>query len=388
LSSARERGSYVATTFFGLEDVLADELRALGASDVATGNRAVTFSGDERVAYLAVLTLRTALRVLQPIHRFNARDENQLYRGVREIDWSEWTSNKETLAIDAVVNSKFFTHTKYPALKTKDAIVDQFRERTGKRPSVDVDDPDIRLRVHIAHDETTILLDRSGDSLHKRGYRLEKNPAPLNEILAAGMILISGWDGSRPFVDPMCGSGTLPIEAALIAGNIAPGLIRNVAPKPTGLLDRPLWERLKRDAVSAETPIETEIVGGDRDGAAIAISKRNARKAGVEKSIGFIRSPIARLEPPPNALAIMNPPYGERLKKAEIEEFYSEIGDRLKEAYVGSEAWILSANFAALKRVGLRPSQKMKLYNGALECGFRKYEMYEGSRKRTKHGGD
>lgn len=371
-------------TLAGLEGVLASELEALGAEQVEALVRAVACEGDWRLLYRANLELRTALRVLQPIAAFPVRDEEELYREIGRIDWSEYLAVDGTLAVDAVSNSKRLRHSKYVALKTKDAVVDQFRRRYGRRPNVDVNDPALRINVHIRNEECTVSLDSSGNSLHMRGYRTETLAAPINEVLAAGMVLLSGWQRDCPFLDPMCGSGTILIEAALFAHRIPPLLHR----ERFGFMrwkgyDADLWNDVLHRARAAIQPFDHPLLGYDRDFRAIKIAQRNALAAHLEGKIRIERQRFERLEPPPGApgVIIMNPPYDERLGNGDINALYAAIGDRLKQHFPGYEAWIISSNKDALKHVGLRPAKKMTLYNGALECKYQKYELYRGSRK-------
>ncbi len=370
----------------GLEPLLAEELNALGARQVNPLARAVEFEGDKRLMYRANLELRTALRILKPIESFRARNEDQLYRMIQKIDWSQYMKVQDTLAIDAVTNSKFFTHSQYVALKSKDAIVDQFRKSTGRRPNVKLHAPSLRINIYLNHDECAVALDSSGDSLHKRGYRVDSLEAPINEVLAAGMVLLTGWQRDCAFVDPMCGSGTILFEAATLAHHMAPQLQRDYFGfKQWPDFEEGLWEEVLAEAKKKVTGFEYGLYGFDKDFKAVRIAQHNAEAAGLQDKVQIARRPFERLEAPAEeGLIVMNPPYDERLVKKDIESFYEMIGDRLKQAFTGYEAWILSANKSALKRVGLRPSQKMQLYNGSLECKYQKYELYAGSRK-NKH---
>lgn len=373
----------VAKTLYGLEAVLADEITALGGQEISLQNRAVSFVGDRRLLYAANLKLRTALRVLRPILTFTATNDDQLYRKIQEVDWAAYLSPADTLAVDCFASSQHFQHSKFVALRIKDAIVDQFRERQGVRPSVDVVSPTLRLNAHVSHDQCTIALDSSGDSLHKRGYRLDKTQAPLNEVLAAGMVLLSGWDRKSPFVDPMCGSGTIAIEAAMLAQNRAPGLCRD----NFGLMrwrdfDEVLWQAVKQSAQAQNQDTKGEIVASDRSEKAVRIARENAARAGVADAIHFSASPFDRLAVAAgNGTLITNPPYGERMQRSDLLALYKALGDHLKQSYTGFDAWILSGNKQALKHIGLRPSKKIKLYNGPIECSFQRYHLYEGSIK-------
>ncbi len=375
-------------TLSGLENTLADELQRLGADQVDPILRAVKCRGDLRLLYRINLEARTALRVLTPVHRFKARNEDQLYRGVRELDWSDYLSLSGSLAVDSVVHSDQFTHSHYVALKTKDAVVDQFRDRTGRRPNVDTDNPDLRINVHINQDLVSLSLDSSGDSLHRRGYRQLGVEAPINEVLAAGMILISGWQPDETFVDPMCGSGTLPIEAARIARRIPPQWQReHFGFTRWKNFDKTLWKAVRDKAEAAilsESP--ASIYAYDVDMRAIRATRRNADRAGVAEDIHIQRRPFERLEPPaPTGTLIMNPPYDERLSLPDIEAFYQMIGDRLKQEFAGYRAWIISSHLPAIKHIGLQSSSRRDLYNGALACKFLEYDLYQGSRK-AKNG--
>ena len=375
---------FIATTLFGLEQVLAAELEELGALNVEARNRAVAFEGDKKLIYQANLQLRTALRILKPLHRFKARNEHELYRGVQQIEWHRHLGNDDTLAVDAAVGSDFFNHSQYVALKTKDAIVDQFRERTGERPSVETERPTLRINVHIQQDEVNISLDSSGDPLYKRGYRVLTGLAPLNEVLAAGMIKLSGWKANRPFIDPMCGSGTLLIEAAMIALNIAPGLHREHFGFETWRdFDSQLWEQVREEAIAQIVEFNHPIIGSDASYKSVVMAQRNLEAAQVEEYVQVFEKRFEDQEPPPGpGILMINPPYGERLEAdSDIVAFYKTIGDRLKQAYTGYDAWILTSNLEALKHLGLRPSRKIPLYNGPLECRFAKFELYRGTKK-------
>lgn len=368
-----------------MEALLTKELASIGATDIKPGRRMATFRGDQEVLYKANLYLRTAIRVLVPIKEFSARNEDELYQGVRSIRWREYMRAYDTFAIDASVTSRYFNHSHYVALKSKDAVVDQFRERTGERPSVDIKKPRFKIHLHIYEDTVTVYRDSSGDALYKRGYRQTSHTAPLNEVLAAGMILLSGWDGQTPFVDPMCGSATLPIEAAMIARNRAPGLGRKFGFENWPDVNRRAWKQILEEAESAHQAVEVPIIAADQSLAAIGEARKSVAKAGLEPVITITRSTFAELDPPtePGTL-IMNPPYGERLnaRDGEIEALYKSVGDQLKQQYSGWKAYIISSNVAALKKVGLRASTKLELYNGPLACRFLGYELYKGSREK------
>jgi putative N6-adenine-specific DNA methylase len=373
----------VAKTFKGLEEVLAKELEDLGALKIQINNRMVEFYGDKALMYKANFHLRTALRVLKPIGEFKVKDEHELYKSVQTIEWDEIFSLKQTFAIDSVVNSESFSHSKYVALKVKDAIVDQFREKYDKRPFVETEDSDIRLHVHISHDDCTILMDSSGDSLHKRGYRTKATKAPLNEVLAAGMILNSGWDKKSTFIDPMCGSGTILIEAAMMANGIPPGIYREKFGFENWKdFDADLFEDIQEEELGTEA-VEVNVLGSDVSEIAIRIAKQNIENASLSKKINILIKPIEGYNPPQseNGVVVTNPPYGERIKKNEINNFYKVLGDRFKKSFQGYSIWMISNNLDAIKNVGLHPTQKMTLFNGPLECKFLEYQIYEGSKK-------
>jgi len=333
--------------------------------------------------YKANHQLRTALRILKPISKFKAETQNALYKNVKRYEWEKLFSLKDTFAIDTVVSSEYFKHSKFVALKVKDAIVDRFRDEFGERPDVDVNNPTVRISVHIFNDTCTISLDSSGESLHKRGYRTAATTAPLNEALAAGMILLSGWDKKSEFIDGMCGSGTIPIEAALIALNIPPGYLR----ESYGFMkwkdfDSDLWNEIK-DEVKSKTELEFKIIASDKAPEAIEVAARNIKSAKLLKHIILEKKYFDEQSSETGfGVIIMNPPYGERLKEEDLNQFYSEIGDTLKTNFTGFDAWLLSASKTAMKKVGLRTSRKLTLFNGALECKYHKYELYRGTKKK------
>lgn len=386
--SAPNQPQMVATTFAGLENVLADELKQLGARDISVHTRAVRFSGDKALMYAANLHLRTALRVLKPIHGFRAKDADGLYRGVQQVNWDQRLDVDGTLAVESAVRSQFFNHSQFVSLRVKDAIVDQFRSRFGRRPSVNVDNPGLLIYIHVFEDHCQLFLDSSGPSLHLRGYRLEKGEAPLNEVLAAGMVLLTGWKGEQPFLDPMCGSGTLVIEAAMIATGAAPRLARSHFGFMTWRdYDPDLWAKTVERAKAQVHAPASELLGSDLSFENIAIAKKNAERAGVAAVIEFRQQAFQDLTPPwPGGLIVMNPPYGMRLKLERLNELYSTIGDVLKKNFSGYEAWVLSASKEALKHVGLHASKKISLRNGPIECKFQKYSIYSGSHKLKKQG--
>jgi putative N6-adenine-specific DNA methylase len=378
--------TYIAKTLFGLEPVLAREIEAIGGKEIEPLNRAVQFQGDRSLLYRANYQLRTALRILVPMRSFRCRNEEELYRQIQLTDWSKLMTLQDTFAIDAVVKSSFFRHSKYPALKTKDAIADQFRSKFDQRPSVDVESPSLRINLHIFEDKASLSLDSSGNSLHKRGYRTRHTGAPLNEVLAAGMLYSANWPDYPLFLDPMCGSGTLLIEGAMIARRIPPQINRH----EFGFFhwkdfDAALWQQVKKDVDAQILEECPAIVGGDKDPGALRVARRNAQKAGVSDNIELWNYEFDELPTAgENGLIIMNPPYDERMGVWDIEELYASIGDQLKQHYSGFDAWIISSSKEGLKRIGLRPSRKMTLFNGALECKYQKYELYKGSKKASK----
>ena len=377
-----------ATTQFGLEEVLAEELRQLGAQIDRVGQRAVEFSGDTQLLYEACLWCRTAMRILRPFAGFYARDERALYREVSRVDWQRYISPDQTFAITAVVNKSSFEHSLFVAQLTKDAIVDQFRNRLGRRPSVDVKNPDIRLHLHMLENEVTLSLDASGDSLHKRGYRQQTNVAPLNEALAAGILLLTGWDGKKTLIDPMCGSGTFLTEAALIAQRIAPGLYHQgkFGFENWPDFDAALWESVQLDARQArlEEP-QAYLAGSDLSREYIELARRNVAAADLEDFIRLgvrdVRDAQAPAKEAPG-LVVMNPPYGERIgEEREMEALYKTIGDTLKTGFQGYDAYIFTGNLEAAKRIGLKASRRIPLYNGPIDCRLLKFELYQGTRR-------
>lgn len=379
----------IAKTFQGLEEVLAQELTALGANDIEIGRRMVSFSGDKAMMYKANFCLRTAIRILKPIKHFNAKDADEVYEQIKAIHWEDFLDTDKTFAVDAVVFSEEFRHSKFVSYKVKDAIVDYFREQSGKRPSVRINKPDVLLNIHIAETKCTLSLDSSGESLHRRGYRQEAVEAPLNEVLAAGMILMTGWNGECDLIDPMCGSGTIPIEAALIARNIAPGVFRKeFAFEKWVDFDQDLFDTIYNDD-SQEREFTHKIYGYDNSPQANEIATRNMKAAGVSKDVALKLQPFQQFEQPAEkSIIITNPPYGERISTNDLLGLYSMIGERLKHAFTGNTAWILSYREECFDQIGLKPTTKIPLFNGALECEFRQYEIFDGKYKEFREGGD
>lgn len=369
----------IAKTFMGLEPVLANELTQLGAKNVQVGRRMVSFTGDKEMMYRANFQLHTAIRILKPIKHFKALSADDVYEGVKDIDWTEYLSLDKTFAVDSVVFSEEFRHSKFVAYKVKDAIVDQFREKTGNRPNISVSNPDMRLHIHIAEDQCTLCLDSSGESLHRRGYRQESVEAPLNEVLAAGMILMTGWRGETDFIDPMCGSGTLLIEAALIARNMAPGLFRKeFAFEKWPDFDADLFDKIYNDD-SNEREFTHHIYGYDVDIKAVNTARLNVKAAGLTSDITVEEQDFKNFtQPKEKSIMVTNPPYGERISTSDLLGTYKMIGERLKHQFTGNEAWVLSYREECFSQIGLKPSIKIPLFNGSLECEFRKYQMFDG----------
>jgi putative N6-adenine-specific DNA methylase len=377
----------VAKTLFGMEELLAQELRQLGASEIEIGTRNVSFEGDTGFMYKANLCCRTAIKILKPITAFNIFTEEDLYKKIYEMPWENYMDVKGTLAVNATVFSDVFTHSQYIALKTKDAIVDRFRDREGVRPDVDLDHPTLRINIHIDRNICTVSLDSSGESLHKRGYKVESTLAPINEVLAAGIIMLSGFQGQCNFLDPMCGSGTFLTEAAMIACNIPPNLNREEFGFETWPdFDVDLYKKIEDAALKKVRDFPHKIYGFDTDPVAIHKAKENIKSANLQDFIevrqqDFFESEKENDKP---LYIVFNPPYDERISLTDVENFYSSIGNTLKRGYPGTQAWMITSNMEALKFVGLRPSTKIKLFNGKLEAKLVRYEMYEGSKKASK----
>lgn len=371
--------SMVAKTFQGLEDVLRDELISLGAENVEMGRRMVSFEGDLEMMYKANLCCRTALRILKPIEKFTAYNPDELYDVVREIEWEKYMTPETTFAIDSTVNSEDFPHSKFVTYRVKDGIVDHFRDMSGERPSIRVTDPDITFNVHIIDNRVTISIDSSGEPLSKRGYRDEQTEAPINEVLAAGIIMKTGWRGDCNFADPMCGSGTFLIEAALIAANINPGIYRkSFAFEKWADFDKELFESLYNDD-SSEREFAFKIYGGDIDPEAYQIARKNIKSAQVDDMIELSCRPMSDWTDNPEAgVLVMNPPYGRRLRPEDMEELYRGIGTNLKRNFPGWHAWIIGLNDEDFDNIGLKPSMKIPMLNGSLECTLREYVLFDG----------
>ena len=384
-----EEFELIAKTFQGLEEVLAKELVALGANNVQIGRRMVSFTGDKALMYKANFCLRTAVRILKPILHFKASDADEVYNVIKSIEWEQYLDSNSTFSVDAVVYSDVFRHSKFVAYRVKDAIVDYFNEKTGRRPSVRLNNPDLVFHIHIAQEECTLAFDSSGESLHRRGYRVETGAAPINEVLAAGMIMLTGWDGECDFIDPMCGSGTIPIEAALIAKNIAPGVFRQgYAFEKWKDFDSELFKSIYDDD-SAEREFKYKIYGYDADGRMVGCARRNVKSAMMGDVIEIECREIKDfVEPEKRAVMIVNPPYGERLVSDKLLQTYKELGERLKHAFQGNEAWVISSSYDCFDQIGLKASARIPLYNGDLDCELRKYELFSGKYKGFRDEGN
>lgn len=377
----------LAKTLFGFEELLARELRQLGASAVEVGNRSVSFEGDTGFMYKANLCCRTAIKILKPITGFNVFNEEELYDKIYRIPWEEYMSSTDTLAVHATVFSEQFTHSHYISLKTKDAIVDRFRDREGVRPNVDLDDPTIQINIHIDRNICTVSLDSSGESLHKRGYKVASSLAPINEVLAAGMLMLADWNGQSNFMDPMCGSGTILIEAAMIACNIP----ANINRRRFGFeswkdFDVDLYETIEEAMLKRVRDFPFKMKGFDIDPRMVELARENVKSANLDDFIEIEQKDFfgSEKEGERSLFMTFNPPYDERISVKDIEEFYGNIGNTLKRGYPGTQAWMITSNMEALKFVGLRASKRIKLFNGKLEARLVRYEMYEGSRKKSK----
>jgi putative N6-adenine-specific DNA methylase len=379
-----EKFIMLAKTFSGLEDVLKDELIAIGASDVTIESRGVKFSGTKEIMYKANFCCRTAIRILKIIGEFKIKGTNDLYNSVRSIEWSSYFDFQKTFSVSCTVDSEAFNNAMFVSLKTKDAIVDQFKANLGKRPSVNTENPDIRVNVHASADEVSISIDSSGESLHKRGYRNGQNETSMCEVLAAGILKLAGWSGQSDLYDPMCGSGVIPIEAELIARNIPPGIFRKS-------FDFEKWKDFDEELFDTvynadyEVPFEHIIYASDISSVNVKIASDNARNAGLKKSIQFSISDFASIKPEKSSgMLIVNPPVGQKKNDRVIEPLFTMIGDCMKKNFKGFKAWVFSNTEEGFKSIGLRSSLKIKLYNGPVECDLRSFDMYQGSKKQEK----
>ncbi|AVM55113.1 MULTISPECIES: class I SAM-dependent RNA methyltransferase [Capnocytophaga] len=377
----------VAKTFFGFEDILADELRNLGAMHITKGVRSVQFEGDKGFMYKANLCLRTALKILKPIASFYVRNEKEYYQKLYNFNWQTYLRVDQTFAVTATLQTELFNHSQYVALKAKDAIADAFRNATGRRPNVDVLHPDLEIHIHIQRNEVIVSLDSSGNSLHQRGYRTATNIAPINEVLAAGILLLSGWQGQCDFLDPMCGSGTFLIEAAMIACNIPANVHRKeFAFERWNDFDEDLFNLIFGSCIKKIREFHHQIIGYDKAPSAVAKAKDNLKNADLSEYIQVFQKDFFATEKEDKQQPlhmVFNPPYNERLQ-TDVEQLYSSIGNTLKHHYPNTDAWFITSNLEGIKYVGLRPSRKIKLFNGKLESRLLQYKMYEGSKKAKK----
>ena len=378
----KEKNFYMlAKTMYGLEEILADELKNLGAQNIKIQNRAVSFKGDTGFMYKANLNLRTCLRILKPIQTFQAHNEKELYKNILKIDWEKYLTTKSTFATHATTNSEVFNHSKYASLLVKDGIADYFRNKYDKRPNVDPENPDLTINLHINKHTCTVSLDSSGESLHKRGYKLDTIIAPMNEVLASGLILLSGWNKKDNFHDPMCGSGTLLIEAAMIAYNIPANIFRNKFGFESWKdFDSELFEKIKDVSLNKEVDFKGTITGGDNFQKAIRISRKNIENALMFENIKVKNEDFFETSIKENSFVIFNPPYGERIELG-INEFYEKVGDSLKNNYKNCTVWIISSDLENMKMIGLKPTKKINLMNANLKCSFREFKIYVGSKK-------
>ena len=372
----------IAKTVSGLEDVLTHELETLGATDIMKLNRAVSFTADAEMMYRINYACRTALRILKPLFHFEILEQKDLYEHIYEFPWENYLDAEHSISIDAVISYTVFTNSQFVAQRSKDAIVDRLREKFGKRPSVDLENPDLKINVHLFKDSCTVALDSSGQSLHRRGYRKSTGPAPINEVLAAGLVKLSEWDTTAPLFDPMCGSGTLLIEAAMLAKNMPAGYFREA----WGFMkwrdfDAVLWEKVKEDCRTQISAVKLNIHGSDRAERAIESARENLRFTGLYDDISLEVGSFEESTPPfETGFIISNPPYDERLKIEDSLVFYKMIGDTLKRKYAGYTAWFISSDLESIKFIGLRPSRRILVFNGPLECRFVKFEMFAGKK--------
>ncbi|MCX6268006.1 MAG: THUMP domain-containing protein [Bacteroidetes bacterium] len=372
----------IAKTISGLEDVLLHELESLGAADVMKLNRAVSFSGDTETMYKVNYACRTALRILKPLFHFEILEQKDLYEKMYEFPWEDFLDADHSLAIDAVISYTVFTNSQFVAQKSKDAIVDRLRDKSGKRPSVDLENPDLKVNVHLFKDSCTVALDSSGQSLHRRGYRKSTGPAPINEVLAAGLVKLSEWDTMTPLFDPMCGSGTLLIEAAMLAKNMPAGFFR----EEWGFMkwrdyDEALWEKVKEDSNAGIKEMKVKMHGADRSDRAIDSARENLRFTSLYDDISLEIKTFEDSHPPfEKGFIISNPPYDERLQIEDSLVFYKMIGDTLKRKFAGYTAWFISSDLESIKFIGLRPSRRIPVFNGPLECRFLKFDLFAGKK--------
>jgi len=382
-----ENFKMLAKTFYGFEELLEKELRQLGAKNIQKGNRVVSFEGDLGFLYKANLSLRTALKILKPIHTARVQNEQELYQLFYDFPWEDYMEVDSKFVIDSVVHGTLFTHSQYASQKAKDGLVDQFRERHDDRPSVDLNRPDLRINLHIQNDQCTLSLDSSGASLHHRGYRTVTNIAPLNEVLAAGLIQLSGWQANTDFLDPMCGSGTFLIEAAMMAVNQPPGMKRTFGFQKLTSFDESLWKKIETEALHQMKPIEfLDIYGSDIDLRAVRVTRHNLKVAGLEEVAKVLQSDFVKLEPPTSeGVLVTNPPYGQRIGEDEdLKEVYPVWAKHMKESFGGWNTYFLTADLEMPKDMRLKPTKKTPLFNGALECRLFEIKMVSGSNRKPK----
>lgn len=377
-----------ATTFFGLEEVLEKELQFLGAKNITPFKRGVAFTGDLGFLYKCNLCLRTALKILVPIANFKADNEHSFYDEIKKLEWENLMNCNDTLMVEAVANSDFFTHSLYLSQKTKDGIVDRFKElNDGKRPDVDLLTPTLKIYVHVFKDEVNISIDSSGEPLYKRGYRSDINVAPMKEVLAAGLVKLTGWSAHQILIDGMCGSATIAIEAALIANNIPPGYFRN----DFGFMrwhnfDEKLYDTVFEASINKIKNGEPHIIANELSEITLEKAGKNIVNAKVDDVITLNHQSFFDFMPPKKpGVVILNPPYGERMSNMEIKDLYKQIGNKLKKDFGGYTAWIITSSEEGFKSIGLRPSRRIHVFNGALECRFLKFELYDGSKKTKKN---
>lgn len=382
-TSSTEIRPYLAKSPAGLEEILAQELLDLGATNIELLKRAVSFDGDQQLLYKANYYCRTALRILMPINQFTFTDEKDFYLQIKEIPWEQYMDVDQTLSIDSTVNTSIFTHSHFVSQRAKDAIADRFREQLGVRPSVDIENPDMRINLHMYKDVVNVAIDSSGSSLHKRGYHTVNAEAPLSEVLAAGMIMLTGWKGESNFMDWMCGSGTLLIEAAMIAKNIPAGLYREAfAFTKWKDYNHDLWEHIKAEGIKNQQELKVSIMGSDISAKNLRAAESNIRNAYLHNDIQLKVADFADVRPPEgDGILISNPPYGERMEVDDLFAMYKDMGNALKRNFAGYKAWLISSDMRAIKLVGLRPMAKKLLWNGQLECRFVGFDLYHGSKK-------
>jgi len=379
-----ENFKMIAKTFYGFEEILSEELLKLGAQKIIKGNRNVSFYGDKGFMYKSNISLRTALKIIKPIKEFKFKDIDEYYKKIYEIKWEDYLDFNSSFLINSVVfNSKIFNNSKFTSLKAKDAIVDRFRNKFKNRPSINSFNPELKIEIHVNRNFCTISLDSSGESLHKRGYKKYNSAAPLNEVLAAGIILMSALDKKSDLLDPMCGTGTFLIEAAMIARNIAPNLNRLAfAFEKWKDWDNELFETIEESVKSKEIEFEHKLYGFDISSAMIKKAEKNIEISGLGVDIEIVKKDfLTSIKTDNDKLHVLiNPPYDKRIS-ADVNQLYKKIGDTLKNNYLYSDVWIITANLEAIKSIGLKSSKKIKLFNANLESRLLNYKIYPGSKK-------